>query len=130
MTVKTTPFIAAKRRMLAVLKRRGITSVSIDYDGEGDSGQIAGIGATDAQNRPASLLAPVRVALRSAKPDRYPTLEDALEEFAWSLLAHYHGGFENNDGGFGTIHINVAKGSVCIEHNDRFSDVIETTTEV
>lgn len=130
MIVKTTPFIAAKRRMLAVLKRRGITSVSIYYDGEGDSGQIAAVGATDAQNRPANLLAPVRIALRAAKPDRYPTLEDALEDFAWSLLAHYHGGFEDNDGGFGTIHIDVAKRSVCIEHNHRVIDVLETTTEV
>ena len=37
-------------------------------------------------------------------------LQEALDDFAWAVLDAYHDGFENNDGGFGTIVIDVAEG--------------------
>jgi len=39
----------------------------------------------------------------------YSSLPQALEEFAWALLRVYHDGFENNEGGYGTIEIDGGK---------------------
>src|SRR5436190_24105294 len=61
---------------------------------------------------------------------RYPSLGDALDDYAWELLAVTHARFENYDGGYGTITIDVAKTTVTLDHNQRFTDSVNTVTEV
>lgn len=120
-----------KRRLLVALKRRKIASVVIHYDGEGDSGQVQSVSALDHRDHRVFLQAPIRLALHDPKnPTSYTTLQEALDDFAWTILAEFHAGFENNDGGFGTIRIDVDKRVITIEHNDRVFDVLLTTTEV
>jgi len=121
----------AKRALLKALRTRGITSVSIEYDGEGDSGQIDGILAWDAKDKPVDINQPVRLALYPGKPaSDYGSLREALDDFAWLLLGHFHDGFVDNEGGFGTIRIDVAERSVILDHDARVIETVNTRTEV
>jgi hypothetical protein len=121
---------AAKAVLLAALKKTRAASVTIVYDGEGDSGQIGDITAKSAgARRPLKLSGTVSLDLDGTLKE-YASLEEAIEQFAWDVLHAYHDGFENNEGGYGTITIDVAKGMVTIDHNDRIIDVFNTMTEV
>jgi hypothetical protein len=121
----------AKRAMLKALRSYGIASVTIVYDGQGDSGQIEAIFAYDAKEQPVVLDRPVHLALYRRKPaSNYGSLLEALDDFAWLLLGHFHDGFVNNEGGFGTIRIDVAKRSVVLDHDDRVVETVNTRTEV
>jgi hypothetical protein len=120
---------AAKAALLAALKKTRAASVTIVYDGEGDSGQIGDIAAKSAAGRAVKLSGTVSLDL-DGQLKEYASLEEAIEPFAWDVLYAYHGGFENNEGGYGTITIDVAKGTVTIDHNDRIIDVFNTMTEV
>lgn len=95
-----------KNALLNELSRHGIVSAVIEYDGEGDSGQIEGLAAFGASDQLIALARP---------------LHDQIEEFAWEVLAAHHDGFENNDGGYGDIAIDVTKRTVVRNHNARFS---------
>lgn len=122
---------AVKALLCAALKAKAIATVSIEYDGEGDSGQINEITAVDANQQPVSLDQPVTLALhKPQEPTTYNTLYEALDDFAWTAIQAYHGGFHNNDGGFGTVTIDTNKGSLTIDHNDRFTQLDPTLTEI
>ena len=89
---------------------------TIEYDGEGDSGQIENIrfdsGGILIPDQPL----PGTTKRLFSQPHFSPqTLREALEAFAWELLAVYHDGFENNEGAFGIVTIDVAKNSVVLE---------------
>jgi hypothetical protein len=114
---------ARKTAILAALNAAGIAEVFISYDGEGDTGQIESIRVLDAAGQ--------------ACPDRLETevspgkpLRDDLDDFAWELLDDCHASFENESGGFGEIFIITAKGTVTIDHYDRFATYENTVTEV
>jgi len=49
----------------------------------------------------------------------------ALEDFLSEWVSDEHPGWENNDGGFGTMTIDLIKRSITLEHNERY-----TTSEV
>lgn len=119
---------AAKRPLLAALKRARIAAVEIAYDGEGDSGQVGDIAARDRAGKPAELRGSLLLDL-DGKRRRY-LFDQALHDFTWEVLAVYHDGFEDNDGGFGTLSIDVAEGTFTLDHNHRFIDVTNTQTEV
>jgi len=123
---KLTP--AAKRPILAALKRARAAHVEIAYDGEGDSGQIAEITASDRSNKPVPLKGSVLLNLDGTR--RRYGLTEALDAFTWEVLSLYQEGFENSDGGFGTLSIDVAKGSFTLDHSDRVIDVCNSVTEV
>jgi hypothetical protein len=119
---------AAKRPILAALKRAGIANLEIAYDGEGDSGQIGEITASDRDDKPVPLKGSVLLDLDGTQ--RSYGLTEALDAFTWEVLSLYHDGFDNNDGGFGTLSIDVHKGSFTLEHSDRVIDVCHSVTEV
>ena len=122
---------SVKTTLCAALKAKGIAKVSIEYDGEGDSGQVNDIQAFDQKQQPVSLDDPFTLALHNPEePTTYASLYEALDDFAWTALGLYHDGFVNNDGGFGAIAIDAEKATVTIDHNDRITDVDNTVTEV
>lgn len=118
------PLEQAKAVLIAHLKSLGITKVTIGYDGEGDQGQITDIEA----------LEPTEVKIKLMNDGtplgRHRELTDALENFAWKVLDDHHAGFENNDGGFGTISIDVTGSSVSLAKNDKFVDFHSETVAV
>jgi len=125
------PFAKVKQRLLKALRAHGFVKIYIDYDGEGDQGQIESISTEGANRQPVSLEARTRVVLSTCDaPSTFRSFAEVLDEFAWMILAHYHDGFENNDGGFGTITIDVRSATITLDHNDRVVDCSNTRTEV
>ena len=121
-----------KTALCKLLHAAGAVKVMIEYDSEGDSGQIDDVTMYDARgahlaDKPLSASAQRTFSKLHLFKN---TLCGALESFAWELLASHHAGFEDNEGAFGTITLNVAKQTAEIEHNARIIDVLTTTKEV
>lgn len=118
---------ANKAAFFSVLSAVGITRVDVSFDGYGDSGQIESI---DAKADAADVLLPettvtlTMIGWRSADPtERTMSVHDAIEHFAYDCLARTHGGWENNEGAFGTFAFDVADQSITLDYNQRFEDV-------
>ncbi|WP_282129205.1 DUF6878 family protein [Roseobacter litoralis] len=116
-----------KAALFRVLSAAGITSIDVSFDGYGDSGQIESIDAkADAADAP---LPEATVTLRiigwrgTDPTERTMPIREAIEHFAYDCLAQTHGGWENNEGAFGTFVFDVADQSITLDYNQRFEDV-------
>lgn len=125
-------FRADKEHIIALLSPLGIVKVEASYDGEGDSGQINDIYAYKADHSTVDLAksGPVSIGTDEQNTRSFASLHELIDEFAWDVLCHHHEGFENNDGGFGDIVIDVAENAVRIEHNWRISSSEYTEAEI
>ncbi len=121
-----------KAELIEALAALKATRAVIQYDGCGDNGQIESVEAFRANGKPVSLdTPPFQLAVEASETTgRYASLREALDDYAWDLLAVYHDGFEDGDGAFGEITIDVGKALVTIDHNARFTDFTNTMTEV
>jgi hypothetical protein len=90
--------------LLAQLRALGVTEVTAEYEGYGDSGNVEDI-----------TLQPTEIAIPSE-------LSSQLDEFAWAFAYQQHPGLENNDGGYGTLTWDIVKDSIDLDHADRFVD--------
>lgn len=114
------------------LAAAGVTSVTVEFDGEGDGGQIGDATARAGETQvdlPTTSVAIRRAwwgneALAAEKP-----LADAIEALCYDYLEQEHGGWENNDGAFGVFEFDVAGRAIQLEFNGRFSDVATTSHE-
>lgn len=89
---------AARDRLpLDDLRLRGIKSISIEYNGYGDSGEVHS------------------VLVEPREKDLQDDEESLLSDFAYALLESRHPGWEINEGSEGSVKINL--GSNAIEHN-------------
>ena len=111
--------IADKNAVFDVLAEIGIHTVTVAFDGYGDSGQIEGIEAFDAEKNP--------VTLPDNRPVRFQgeetTLREAIETMAYAYLEATHGGWENDEGAYGTFVFAVPDRTITLEHNARFTEV-------
>jgi len=115
-----------KAVLFDALTPAGITIINVDFDGEGDSGQINGVSAL-AGDQPADLPA-TRLTLQLLRwgqteptPSEF-TLEAAIEALCYDYLEQKHDGWENNEGGYGEFRIDVDKRTIELEFNGRFID--------
>lgn len=120
---------ALKPLLLTALQSANVASVAIEYDGEGDNGQINAIVATDAAGARIDLTK-IRMLATEIEAPQADTIDEFVNLFCWDALAVYHSGFENNDGGFGRITIDVPTGAIELERNDRFVDYTTLVKEV
>lgn len=109
-----------------VLAAAGITTVTVTFDGYGDSGQIESIDASNGGG--ATPLPPCEIALVEPGDgdaiEHVPTpIEQAIEELAYDLLRDAHAGWENNDGAFGEFSLNVAARTISLDHNERYTAI-------
>ena len=114
---------ARKATILQLLKDAGVAQATMEYDACGDSGQIHDIQAFDASGKDVSQ----RLKLKTQSGE---TLVETLYELAWQVLQHFHDGFENGDGGCGEISVDVAAGTITLDHNDHIVEDLNTVTEV
>ena len=68
-----------------------------------------------------------RVGIQSTAPGLAITHPDDVENNI--AVSQHHDGFENTDGGYGTLTINVEAATVTLQHSTRFVDSITTETE-
>ena len=89
-----------RTRLRGLLVDMGITQLEAEYDGYGDSGCIGDISVT---------------------PERsFGELEPALVDLIWDVVCARHGGFENNEGGEGTLHWDLDADRMTLNHADRY----------
>lgn len=110
---KDATLTALRSTILPVLAQAGVARVVAEYSGYGDSGAIDRIAYLDAQGQPVSLPGEAAVAT---------SLENALYEFL-------PGGFEINEGGQGTLTLNVKDGNAVLHHEENVTEVIESSRE-
>lgn len=112
-----------KAAVLGALAVAGITEVTIRFDGGGDSGQIEEIDARSGDDSAELPDTPVTLARCEYHDEdvRYVSvpLPDAVEALCYDLLESKHGGWENNEGGFGEFTFDVAAETVTFDFNYR-----------
>lgn len=101
-SVDHTTLKATRTELLAQLRALGINEVTAEYEGYGDSGNVEDV-----------TVQPAEVKLSEA-------LATEVGDFAWSLAYHHHPGFENNEGGYGTLTWDIAADSITLDHADRY----------
>lgn len=116
---------ANKSALFPILEAAGITTVTVAFDGEGDSGQIESVSAF-VDNQPAKLPKRIITLHRVSWPDQTHSeprdVREAIEALCYGYLEQEHGGWENNDGAFGEFTLHVRERRVEMEFNQRLQD--------
>ncbi|MGL4240257.1 MAG: DUF6878 family protein [Beijerinckiaceae bacterium] len=118
---------ANKADLFAVLAGAGIATVTVEFDGYGDSGQIESVDASGKDGLSCELPSESLVIRRALWGEPEPaseemTVADAIERLAYDLLGGAHPGWEINDGSYGSFVFDVAAGAIRLECNVRFTD--------
>ena len=104
-----------------------ITSVVVEFDGEGDSGAITDVTAYRGEEQvdlPATAITLQHASWHSAElRSTEEKLSQAIETVCYNYLEETHGGWENNDGGYGEFRLDVAARTVELEFNGRYTAV-------
>ena len=108
------------------LSSTGITSITVTFDGCGDSGQIDDITAYAGEQETEFPATKVTLRVTSwGQPkmtDRESLLRESVEDLCYSCLEQTHGGWENNDGAYGEFTFDTAERRITLEFNGRFTD--------
>ena len=96
------------------LRQYGVANVEAAYSGYGDSGTIDGVQYRDSAGQ--------RVARETIPAAIHESLDNCLYEF---LPA----GFEINDGGQGTLTVDVQTSRVTIKHQENYTESRDSTRE-
>ena len=116
-----------KATLFDALQAAGIHTVSVEFDGYGDSGQIEAIRAFTADNTelplPDSALDWRDVLFDEPRlAVEIQPVRDAIEGLAYRLLGDVHYGWENNDGAYGTFSFDVNERAIVLDYHERFTD--------
>tara|TARA_Y100000296_G_C5169144_1_gene256341 strand:- start:383 stop:856 length:474 start_codon:yes stop_codon:yes gene_type:complete len=121
------------------LKKNGIESFHIAYYGFGDDGDVA-----EVDIKPESLASVVpkdRFEYQSEwssseyeskwfdVKDNKLTFSQIIENIGWKIVNHNHGGWENNEGGQGTISYNTKDNKILLSHGQNYVETTETDSE-
>ena len=109
------------------LAAAGLTQVTVEFDGAGDSGQIDEITAY-ADKLPTELPLTSLTLHQAAQNKGDPkttnvNLRIAIETLCYDYLSQTHDGWENNDGASGTFEFDVLDRSIHLDFHERFMDV-------
>lgn len=112
-----------KTALFDVLAQHGIASITVTFDGCGDTGQIENVevaGDGEGVELPPDMLELQRASW--GMPDlavvRLST-HAAIEALVYDLLEETHAGWENNDGAYGTFRFDTAERAITLEYNER-----------
>jgi hypothetical protein len=116
-----------KEALFDALHGAGITKVIVEFDGCGDSGQIAAITAfagDDTIALPATTIEIAVVSWRSPDITRqHLSITEAIEHVVYNYLEEGHYRWENDDGAYGEFTFDVASRKVTLEFNTRYVEV-------
>jgi len=122
---------ARQAQLVERMKSLGVERVEVDYDGSGDSGDIQGVSALKNADKGETIaLAGQSIVVERLESvydheakeyKRVPNqvtigLEGALGDFATDFLSYLGIDWYNNEGGYGTVVLNVEDGEVKAEH--------------
>jgi hypothetical protein len=116
-----------KEAVFDALAAAGVTTVSAEFDGEGDSGQIDAITACRGDEHVTLSATPVTLRYPSSRSDALTTAEtplsEAIETLCFDYLSEKHGYWQDNEGAFGTFAFDVARRAIALEFNGRFIEI-------
>lgn len=121
---------ANKTALFDALSATPIHTVTVIFDGSGDSGQIESVEAwaPEAQapggqrlvDLPATLISYIAPVWDSANIDtRQATVREVIEALCYALLEKTHDGWEIDDGAYGEFIFDVENRAITLEHNER-----------
>ena len=115
-----------KRALFDALALAGIQSVVVTFDGYGDSGQIESVEALADSNQTMDI-PPVAIELREVLSDG-PTvaigprsIREAIEIMTYELLEQTHDGWENDEGGHAEFTFDVARQTIVLDYEERYT---------
>jgi hypothetical protein len=131
-----------------ILSAHNVTSVTMEYNGEGDSGDgdfsirlpRANNNVGVNRNLGSGDSAPggteyrgfrtfIDELLRKHAQNGEPTLvtREKADEFEDAVFQLLPGGWEINDGSYGVVTVDVASGKITVDHNERVVDINSST---
>ena len=117
---------ANKTALFDALAAAGITTVIVNFDGCGDSGQIEMIEAKagdDVIPLPTVQIEIASAVWGSATIDRQTQpVRRAIETLVYDVLNETHGGWEINDGACGEFTFDVTERTITLDYNERYMD--------
>jgi hypothetical protein len=101
--------VEERARLLTELRSLGATQLEAEYDGYGDSGNVEAI---------------------TTVPD-LPKVNAVfgLADFLWSVAYAKHPGFENNEGGGGTVTWDLVADRIDLDHYDNIVERVHSQSE-
>jgi hypothetical protein len=121
---------ANRTALFDALSETPIHTVTVIFDGSGDSGQIESVEAwaPEAQapggqrlvDLPATIIPYFAPVWDSAEIDtRQVTIREVIEALCYAFLEKTHDGWENGDGAYGEFIFDVENRAIALEHNER-----------
>ena len=103
----------ARANFLKELRAMGAHELVSSYDGYGDQGNIEDLGVfKEVQDEQ---LGEIKTPLQLPAG-----MESKLQDFVWAIAYQQSPGFENNDGGFGTLTWDLKADEITLEHSNRY----------
>lgn len=121
------------------LAQTKVSSIEVYFEGCGDSGQVESVDYTDSNGKGIDEDDVNKIVKGSAKTSyhqwdekkkmlvkteaREGNVREIIEEVCYDKLGANHGGWEINEGSYGTFHFDVAGRKVNLEYNERIEEV-------
>ncbi len=99
--------VETRSALLSELRALGVTDLTVQYEGYGDSGNVEDVVVT---------------------PDTITLTEEMrrrVEDFGWDFAYALSPGFENNEGGYGELTWSIEADKIDVSHSNRY---IQTNT--
>ena len=128
---------ANRQPLLTALAALAITQLVVRYEGGGDSGDVSELEIFPESLSQANIANTLKVEqltyhclaaeyqdgeYRYFLQEQQSSIDSALRDFTLTWVDAHHGGWENNDGGSGTVTINVAEGTLRLEHSEYYTE--------
>jgi len=122
------------------LAQTKVSSIEVSFEGCGDSGQIEAVDYTDANGKGIDEAYLDKVIVKGSEKTSYHqwdekkkmlvktepregNIREIVEEICYDKLGASHGGWEINEGSYGTFTFDVSTRKVNLEYNERIEEV-------
>ncbi|HTM82179.1 DUF6878 family protein [Asticcacaulis sp.] len=117
---------ANRKALFDALATAGITTVTVEFNGYGDEGQIESIKYDVDGNETTPLiqdLAFIRQSSLTEAPSSEPiSVDDAVEELLYDLLSQHYCGWQDSEGSYGEFTFDITARTVDLDIALRFVD--------
>jgi uncharacterized membrane protein len=115
--------VSNKTALFDALAAAAIATVTVRFDGYGDSGQIEEIDARAGDFTTALPAVTIPFAAPYLDNSGLETVQlrvrEAIEAMAYAFLEQTHDGWENNEGAYGDFTFDVANRTITLDYNER-----------
>ena len=122
------------------LAQTKVSSIEVSFEGCGDSGQIEAVDYTDANGKGIDEAYLDKIIVKGSEKTSYHkwdektkklvlteakegNIREIIEEVCYDKLGASHGGWELNEGSYGTFNFDVSTRKVTLEYNERIEEV-------